>query len=60
MPVLLLGVATLNRSGLRPQVTTARARPFQVSLATEYVLICGVLSVTATMTALFAPDTAAP
>lgn len=52
----LMGLAAANKSRLGPAVALGKPRAFRQSLAVEYVLIVGVLAVTATMTSLFSPD----
>ncbi len=55
---LLLGLAAVNKSRLGPAVgrgTVSAARAFRVSLLAEYLLICGVLGITAAMTTYYSP-----
>jgi putative copper resistance protein D len=56
---LLMGLAALNKWRLAPALARGDARitaSFRRSLAAEYALIVGVLSVTAVMTTFFSPD----
>ena len=56
---LLMGLAALNRLRLGPAITTGDGRAlrsFCRSLELEYLLIAGVLSITATMTTLYSPE----
>jgi putative copper export protein len=57
--VLLMGLAALNKWRLGPPIATGDVRVasvFRGSLKAEYVLIAGVLSVTAVLTSLYSPD----
>ncbi len=53
---LLMGVAAVNRLRLGPAVARGATQPFKRSLAVEYLLIAGILAVTATMTSLYSPE----
>ncbi len=53
---ILMGLAALNKSRLGPACATGDARAFRRSVIAEYVLICAVMAVTATMTTLFSPE----
>lgn len=56
---VLMGLAALNRWRLAPAVATAEPnalRALRVSVASEYILIVGVLAATAVMTTLFSPQ----
>ena len=59
--LLLLGLAAVNRWHLGPRLGTGRrqaVRAFELSLAIEWVIIAAVISLTATMTALYSPGMA--
>jgi len=56
---LLMGIAVLNRWRFGPRLITGRpgaVRKFIVSLAIEYLLLAGVVTVTAVMTSLYSPE----
>jgi len=56
---LLMGLAALNKLRLGPAVASGDGRAaaaFRRSLEAEYVLIAGVLSVTAVLTSFYSPD----
>jgi putative copper resistance protein D len=56
---LLMGLAAANRWRLGPALAERRTgceRQFRRSLAAEYVLIVGILTITAIMTSFFSPD----
>jgi copper resistance protein D len=56
---ILMGLAALNKWRLGPALTRSDSRAsiaFRRSLAAEYVLIAGVLSVTAVLTSFYSPD----
>ncbi|MGH8208948.1 MAG: copper resistance D family protein, partial [Steroidobacteraceae bacterium] len=56
---LLMGLAALNRWRLAPSLSSGRqlaVRAFTVSLTIEYLLISGVVVLTAAMTSLFSPE----
>ncbi len=56
---VLMLLAGLNKWRLGPAIARTSGstlRPFRLSLATEYVLIAGVLTATAIMTLFFSPD----
>ena len=53
---VLLAIATWNKYQLGPACAAGVAEPFRRSVAMEYLLICGVLAVTAVMTTFFSPE----
>ena len=56
---LLMALAALNRWRLAPAVASGEplaARRFSAVLVAEYLVLCGVLAATATMTGLFSPE----
>ena len=56
---LLMGLAALNRWRLGPRLISGlpdAVRTFVVSLAIEYLLVAGVVAVTAVMTSLYSPE----
>ncbi len=52
----LMCLATLNRYRFGPACATSDTRAFRMSVVTEYVVICGVLAVTAVMTMFYSPE----
>jgi putative copper export protein len=54
--VALLALASQNRSRLGPDVAAGRPTGFRRALTAEYVLMAGVLAVTACMTTFFSPS----
>jgi putative copper export protein len=52
---LLLGLAALNRRRFTPALVTARGA-LRRSIVTEYLLIAGVLAMTAALTSLYSPE----
>ena len=53
---VLMALATLNKWTFGPACASGRTRAFKQAVAAEYVLICGVLAVTAMMTTFFSPE----
>jgi putative copper export protein len=53
---VLLAIATCNKYWLGPACAGGDPKPFQRTVATEYLIICGVLAVTAVMTTFFSPE----
>jgi copper resistance protein D len=54
--VALMGLAALNKWRLGPACAAGHTRAFRQTVAIEYVLICIVLAVTATMTTFYSPE----
>jgi putative copper export protein len=55
---VLMALATLNKWTFGPACAKGRTRAFKQALAIEYVLICIVLAITATMTTFYSPEAA--
>ena len=55
---VLLALATLNKWTFGPACAKGRTRGFKQAVAIEYVLICIVLAITATMTTFYSPEAA--
>jgi len=56
---VLMGLAAGNRWRFGPGIAVgkaAAAQQFRRTVATEYLLICGVLAVTAVMTTFYSPE----
>jgi putative copper export protein len=53
---VLMALATLNKWTFGPACAKGRTRAFKQSVVIEYVLICIVLIVTATMTTFYSPE----
>jgi putative copper export protein len=53
-----MALATLNKWTFGPACAKGRTRAFKQALAIEYVLICIVLAITATMTTFYSPEAA--
>ncbi len=54
--VALMCLATLNKYRFGPACAHSDTRTFRLSVMSEYVVICGVLAVTAVMTMFFSPE----
>jgi putative copper export protein len=55
---VLMALATLNKWTFGPACAKGRTRAFKQALAIEYVLICIVLAITATLTTFYSPEAA--
>jgi putative copper resistance protein D len=55
---VLMALATLNKWTFGPACAKGRTRAFRQALAIEYVLICIVLAITATLTTFYSPEAA--
>jgi putative copper export protein len=55
---VLMALATLNKWTFGPACAKGRTRAFKQAVAIEYVLICIVLAITATMTTFYSPEAA--
>ena len=55
---VLMALATLNKWTFGPACAKGRTRAFKQAVAIEYVLICMVLAITATMTTFYSPEAA--
>jgi putative copper export protein len=53
---VLMALATLNKRAFGPACATGRTRAFKQAVVVEYILICAVLAVTATMTTFYSPE----
>jgi copper resistance protein D len=53
---LLMVLAALNKWRFGPALRLGAARAFRQTVIVEYILICAVLAVTATMTTLYSPE----
>jgi putative copper export protein len=52
----LMALATLNKRAFGPACATGRPKAFKQAVVVEYILICAVLAVTATMTTFYSPE----
>jgi putative copper resistance protein D len=55
---VLMALATLNKWTFGPACAKGRTRAFKQALAIEYVVICIVLAITATLTTFYSPEAA--
>jgi putative copper resistance protein D len=53
---VLMALATLNKWTFGPACAKGQTRAFKQAVAIEYVLICMVLTITATMTTFYSPE----
>jgi putative copper export protein len=53
---VLMGLAALNKWRYGPACAAGEARAFRRTVIVEYVLVCLVLAVTATMTTFYSPE----
>ena len=53
---ILMGLATLNKWKYGPACATGETHAFRKAVLVEYLLICLVLAVTATMTTFYSPE----
>jgi copper resistance protein D len=53
---LLMAIAALNKWRFGPACAAGETRAFKQTVVVEYVLICVVLSITATMTTFYSPE----
>jgi putative copper resistance protein D len=53
---VLMALATLNKWAFGPACARGRPKAFKQAVVVEYILICAVLAVTATMTTFYSPE----
>jgi len=53
---VLMALATLNKRAFGPACATGRPEAFKQAVVVEYILICAVLAITATMTTFYSPE----